>query len=178
MSSKSDEKHGYRCKGSSSSEKNYFPDLRRTPAWSRGRLQYDLTKETRRNTPMRKRAQGRRTETRPAREQLPSTPGRGSIMVLRVCRCSCINSKRIYLFYKGQGTTRYCPEAAIYLRSRCRPAAIIFSLGEAVDAFAGPANTGSPQGPPRGGCIRGPQIGFGGNQQLANFKMTSNGRVH
>ena len=26
--------------------------------------------------------------------------------------------------------------------------------------FAGPANAGSPQGPPRGGCIRGPHVSF------------------
>ena len=34
--------------------------------------------------------------------------------------------------------------------------AVSLSLGEALDAFAGPTHVSTPQGPPQGGCIRGP----------------------
>ena len=36
--------------------------------------------------------------------------------------------------------------------------AVSLSLGEALDAFAGPTHVSTPQGPPQGGCIRGPHI--------------------
>ena len=47
--------------------------------------------------------------------------------------------------------------------------AVSLSLGEALDAFAGPANqqriyTSAPQGPPLGGCIRGPHVSFRGEE--------------
>ena len=48
--------------------------------------------------------------------------------------------------------------------------AVSLSLGAALDAFAGPTHVSTPQGPPQGGCIRGPHISFALQQKTANFK--------
>jgi hypothetical protein len=42
--------------------------------------------------------------------------------------------------------------------------------------FAGPANAGSPQGPPRGGCILGPHVSFRLDQKTGNFKVAKESR--
>ena len=44
--------------------------------------------------------------------------------------------------------------------------AVSLSLGRTWMQFAGPANAGSPQGPPRGGCIHGPHVAARIQQQL------------
>ena len=49
--------------------------------------------------------------------------------------------------------------------------AVSLSLGEALDAFAGPTHVSTPQGPPQGGCIRGPHISVALQQKTANFKV-------
>ena len=54
--------------------------------------------------------------------------------------------------------------------------AVSLSLGEAWMHSLDRPMPAPPQGPPRGGCILGPQIGFGGNQQLANFKVALHSR--
>ena len=55
--------------------------------------------------------------------------------------------------------------------------AVSLSLGEALDAFAGPTHVSTPQGPPQGGCIRGPHISIALQQKTANFKVTMDNRV-
>jgi hypothetical protein len=42
--------------------------------------------------------------------------------------------------------------------------------------FAGPANAGSPQGPPRGGCILGPHGSIRIDKKTGNFKAASASR--
>ena len=49
--------------------------------------------------------------------------------------------------------------------------AVSLSLGAALDAFAGPTHVSTPQGPPQGGCIRGPHISVALQQKTANFKV-------
>ena len=50
--------------------------------------------------------------------------------------------------------------------------AVSLSLGAALDAFAGPTHVSTPQGPPQGGCIRGPHVSFRLDQKTANFKVS------
>ena len=54
--------------------------------------------------------------------------------------------------------------------------AVSLSLGEALDAFAGPTHVSTPQGPPQGGCIRGPHVSFRLDQKTANFKVAIGSR--
>ena len=54
--------------------------------------------------------------------------------------------------------------------------AVSLSLGEALDAFAGPTHVSTPQGPPQGGCIRGPRVSFVLQEQLTNLNVTSERR--
>ena len=54
--------------------------------------------------------------------------------------------------------------------------AVSLSLGEALDAFAGPTHVSTPQGPPQGGCIRGPHIRVALQQKTANFKVAFGSR--